>query len=383
LNGGNGISKFFEPLLILPLVISTLTFIVSYHLNVNTIIDERSYAIQSYLFYKGQAFPRTYPLLSILTAIPLKVFGIAKQSFVAVPLVATLLITVLVYYLSLEQFKSPTRAALSSVLIASNPLLIWLSAKHMTETLFTAFLVITFLIISKEEVSRMDAFLAGVFSSLAYLSRYPGILIFPFVTLYMIKRGMGRRNIASYLAPALFVVVYWVLNGLIFGEYLTTETYSIGYLFAKTGTIAFRLDLLLLRNMVYKAVAGVSLLLGYTAIFLFPKIRRSFSRPTDLIAAFVILYCIVHLGYYTILSMSWGVAVSIDHFARYLLPIAPLVVTFSDSPFRNNRLTFLFASLSVTAGVIMGFYFRVWVKKAPMLCMGDEFTHRQSYELSS
>jgi hypothetical protein len=28
-------------------------------------------------------------------------------------------------------------------------------------------------------------------------------------------------------------------------------------------------------------------------------------------------------------------------------------------------------------------YFRVWVKKAPMLCMGDEFTHRQSYELSS
>jgi len=28
-------------------------------------------------------------------------------------------------------------------------------------------------------------------------------------------------------------------------------------------------------------------------------------------------------------------------------------------------------------------YFRVWVKKAPMLCMGDEFTHHQSYERSS
>ena len=28
-------------------------------------------------------------------------------------------------------------------------------------------------------------------------------------------------------------------------------------------------------------------------------------------------------------------------------------------------------------------YFRVWVKKAPMLCMGDEFTHHQSYETSS
>ena len=27
-------------------------------------------------------------------------------------------------------------------------------------------------------------------------------------------------------------------------------------------------------------------------------------------------------------------------------------------------------------------YFRVWVKKAPMLCMGDEFTHHQSYERS-
>jgi len=30
-----------------------------------------------------------------------------------------------------------------------------------------------------------------------------------------------------------------------------------------------------------------------------------------------------------------------------------------------------------------GIYFGVWVKKAPMLCMGDEFTHHQSYEFSS
>jgi len=358
LNVRKAFREFFEPLLFVPLIISTLTFIVSYCLNVNMIIDERGYAIQSCQFYKGREFPRNYPLLSILTWVPLEVFGIAKQSFVVVPFAATLLTTVLVYRLSLRQFKSRGRAVLSSVLMASNPLLIWLSAKHMTETLFTLFLILTFLIVSKEAVSRTEASLAGIFSSLAYLSRYPGILLFPFVTFYMIKRKIDRRNIPFYLMSALLVIVYWLFNRLIFGEYFTTETYSIGYIFEKTGAMTFSLDLFLLRNMVYKAVAGASLLLGYTAIFLSPRIRRIFSTRilADPIIAFVIFYSVVHLGYYAILSMSWGVAFSIDHFARYFLPIAPLIIAFSDSPFKNNRLTFFFTSLSCAAGIMLGFY---------------------------
>jgi len=43
----------------------------------------------------------------------------------------------------------------------------------------------------------------------------------------------------------------------------------------------------------------------------------------------------------------------------------------------------ILAEKPVIRGTRIPVYFRVWVKKAPMLCMGDEFTHHQSYEISS
>ena len=338
----------------IPLTVSIANFLVSYYLNSNMIIDERAYATQSYLLYRDRKVPEIYPLLPFLTVGPLTLFGIDKWAFVFVPFASTLLTVITTYYLSLNQFGSQTRGLLASILVAANPLLIWLSAKHMTENLFALLLVLVFLSVSRKELKYRDTLLAGIFSFLAYLCRYPGLLLFPIVTIWLISKRVGLRNLLMYLTPLAFMAGYWTLNWSVFGRFLTTETYSFGTLLAKSGTISLHWNISLLANMSYKVVAALALVFGYSLIFIFPQLKK--IHVTNPIVLFAIVYTAIHLGYYTILSLSWSFAWSIDHVARYLVPIFPIVASLSDFPSRNQRIGYALVFVSCLVGIIMGFY---------------------------
>jgi 4-amino-4-deoxy-L-arabinose transferase-like glycosyltransferase len=345
--------KTFDWRILIVLAISTVNFLLSYYLNTNTIIDERTYATQSYFFYRDHVLPEIYPLLSILTIGPLTLFGVEKQAFLTVPFAATLLTVTLTYYLSRKQFGSQTRGFLASTLVACNPLLIWLSAKHMTENLFALFLVLTFLLIIGEDVTYRQAFFAGTFSFLAYLCRYPGLLLFPVITIWLIQKKARSRVFLAYLFPLTFVMMYWAVNWFVFRRPLTTETYSFGTLLAKSGTINLSLTLPLLGNMAYKVTAAFILVFGYAAILLLPEARK--MKLDNPLILFTIAYIVVHLGYYTVLSLSWSFAWSIDHVARYLVPISPLVMSLSSFTPRTQRFKYVLLLLCF-AGIVMGLY---------------------------
>jgi len=346
--------KTFDWKIFIVLAISVANFLASYYLNTNMIIDERTYAVQSYYFYRDRTLPEIYPLLSILTVGPLTLFGVEKQAFLTVPFVATLLTVALTYHLSKKQFGSKARGLLASTLVACNPVVIWLSAKHMTENLFALFLVLTFLMIIGKDVTYRQAFFAGTFSFLAYLCRYPGLLLFPVITIWLIQKKARLRVFLAYLFPVTFVVMYWAVNWFVFRRPLTTETYSFGTLLAKSGTINLNLSLPLLGNMAYKVTAAFILVFGYAAIFLLPQARK--MKLANPVALFTIAYIVVHLGYYTLLSLSWSFAWSIDHVARYLVPISPLVMSLSSFTPRVHRFNYVLLLLLCFAGIVMGLY---------------------------
>jgi 4-amino-4-deoxy-L-arabinose transferase-like glycosyltransferase len=86
---------------------------------------------------------------------------------------ASALTAVLICLFSLNFYNDNKRATLSALVVVSNPLMVWLSSKHMTETLFTLMLVATFYFITRKDLSLTHALLAGFFSTLAYLTKYP------------------------------------------------------------------------------------------------------------------------------------------------------------------------------------------------------------------
>jgi hypothetical protein len=338
--------------------VSIVNFAISYYLNTNTIIDERMYADQSYQFYKIQKVPAVYPLLPILSAGPLTMLGANKFAFVAVPFVATILTPLFTYRLSLDRLPSHTRAFFASCLVACNPLMIWLSAKHMTENLFTLLLVIVFLSISRKYVSVKRAFLAGLVSFLAYLCRYPGILLFPMILVALIARRTKATVLLSYIAPFTFVVAYWLSNLILFGHPMTTETYSMGTLYAKAQTIILHWNLDLLGSMTFKVLAALGLVFGPASLLIVRKNMR--INISDAAVLFSAAYFIVHLGYYMILSLSWSFAWSIDHFARYIFPISPLIISLSVAPHDNSKTNRFLLLVVCLVGIAMGIYLTIY-----------------------
>lgn len=335
------------------LLLSALGFFLSYILGTNTVIDARNYATQSYLLYAHHIVPQIYPLLSVLSVVPLAVLGVGKPAFLVVPAVAAFLTVVLTYHLSKARYRSRDRAALAAVLAAANPVLVWLSGAHMTETLFTALLALTFLVLVGSKLTARRTFLAGLLSSLAYLARYPGILLFPVIGAWLLLHAKNRRLLAAYFSSLLLVAAYWAANWALFGQPLTTESYSISFIRGGTS-----LPWQMLIAMGFKVAAGLGLVFGYAAPFLLRRFNRNvrvllFENPTIF---FVVTYAVIHFGYYGILSVSWGFAWSIDHFARYLAPVAPLLLSFARYPSRSRSLNFFLLASLAAAGTAMGLY---------------------------
>lgn len=336
-----------------------LLYFFAYSLSTKTIPDERLYATEALLLYRHNSFPSLYPLLPILTAGALFLFGVVKFSFWIVPLTSTLLTIIVTLLLSLKIFDEKERAILTALLVAFNPFIIWLSAKNMTETVFSLFLILVMWCFSREEISTKQSFSAGLFSFLAYLTRYSGILLFPFVTIMLLIRKMEKRVVCGYLSSLFLLVSFWMLNKVYLGTYFPTETYSFTFI---NPILTLRFSIV--QSILLKIIVGLGLLLGYSAPFFIRPLLNVFSKKQDtfsnnskrFILPFLIFYSFIHTGYFILLSLGSGYVWSSDHFARYLIPIFPLVALFAQLPFEKKHLNLLVLMLSFILGASCGLY---------------------------
>jgi len=345
-----------KSMLAVTIVLFVGAFICAYSLSTYTIIDEREYATQAFQAYWRGRIPRIYPLLPLLSSAFLAICGVTKTAFILTPFLGGLLSILFTYKLSKEVFEDEGKAILGSWLVACNPLLIWLSARHMTETLFTSMLVLTMLLLCRKSRSMGLSLSTGFSSLLAYLSRYAGILLFPYVAgAYLVKRR-SLKAILPFSLSVVLLILYWIFNMMTFGVPLTTEFYSFSFLQGQAGFLSTFPSSQLLGNILSKSIVGCALLLGYSLPFFRSVKIGSLSDRGKLILCFALLYSLIHVGYYVILSINNGSAWSADHLGRYLLPVTPVFLVLLTSPSSNRRINLMLLALSMIVGISLGLY---------------------------
>ncbi|MCX8191273.1 MAG: glycosyltransferase family 39 protein [Nitrososphaerales archaeon] len=347
--------------LIVILITITLSIVIfgGYFITDKVMGDERIYATQAHDLYAKGTFPRIYPLLSLLTATSLGLLGVTKYGYLLIPYISTSLTVFLVYFLSKYLHADHKRALVHSLLVASNPVVIWLSSKVMTETLFMLLLTlsISFLIRGK---GAQDTFISAVFAFLAYTTRYAGILLILSTFLYLfISRSL--RVTCVYLSIIPLLIVYWIFNNVFFGTYIPTEEYSLSVIDITKLT---NLSLPLLSSIAVKVIMGVALILGYATPVFHSTIKAFLSKKTIMLGSlskekkflilFILLYIIIHLGYFALISISTGQAWSADHFARYIVPILPILILYTEIP-KSKFISHLVMLGNTSLGMVLGF----------------------------
>ncbi|MGQ9469466.1 MAG: ArnT family glycosyltransferase [Nitrososphaerales archaeon] len=332
---------------------------IGYLMATSTITDERLYMKEAYFMQRNGSFPRVYPFLPILSSISLSFFGATKQSFLFIPMLASALTTTLIYFFSLKLYNDDKRAFLSALILISNPLMIWLSSKHMTEIIFTLMLTATFYLIARKDLSLKQVFLGGLFSLLAYFTKYPGLLLILFITLSFVWAKRPKLLLA-FLMPTSFLAFYWAYNSLQFGTPFPSEEYSLSIVLS-----LMNIDLKLALDIVFKIMLGLALLLAYLIPSLIQPIkslRKKISYSTlsnlpyfkKLIVFFIPFYSLFHIGYYVLISLANQIAWSADHVARYLLPILPLIVLFANFPSKSRSKRIALGIIIMGIGIILG-----------------------------
>lgn len=346
-------------------------FPYAYSLSTNTVLDERIYSTEAFEFYSKGLFPLVYPLLPALTAVSLTVFGLQKHAFIIVPFLSTVIAIWFTYDLSLKLSGDRKRAAIAVFLLISNPVIIWLSTRHMTDTLFTLLTLLVFWSLLRGNLTPRYAFLAGVFSILAYLARYPGLLLFPFIALALALTSRSTRLTSAYLASLILLVPYWLMNAYLFGGFFPTESYSLSF-------VQPRLDVpaSLVLEVGGKILVGLGPIFINTLLFIPPFLimairerRRGESSNVAgyapgflrhawlLIFVYIVYFSIFQAGYFTLVSFTWGFSVSADHLTRWIGgAVMPLIVQLVRPPSRHNKLNLLLIAVSVIVGIAVGYY---------------------------
>ena len=362
------------PGLAVAMVLFAGSFIFSYMLSTYTIVDERVYAKQTFEAYSVGKIPKIYPLLSILSVPFLAIFGVTKASFMLTPFLAGVSSIFLTYRFSVEIFRNERKAILAAWLMACNPLLIWLSARHMTETVFTCILILTMLLASKSSSSISLPLSTGLSSLLAYLSRYPGILLFPYISgLYIIQRKPLKVLLAFFLSIIL-LMAYWNANTLIFGEALTTESYSFSFLQVSWGSFIPEQNPKLLWNLLTKSTVAFAMFVGYSLPFFWQTRIRELPKRGKIVIPFILFYGLFNVGYYLVQSLGSGLATSADHLARWLMPITPLVLIFAGLPANRRWINLLSIFFCTVAGISLGLYISYYSSHFSMTpIVWDEF----------
>ncbi|MFQ5762698.1 MAG: glycosyltransferase family 39 protein [Candidatus Bathyarchaeia archaeon] len=346
-------------------------FTYAYSLSTNTVLDERIYSTEAFELYSKGLFPLVYPLLPALTALSLVVLGLQKHAFIIVPFFSTVIAIWFTYDLSLRLSGDRNRAAISVFLLASNPVIIWLSTRHMTDTLFTLLTLLVFWSLLRKNLTARYAFLGGVFSILAYLARYPGLVIFPFITVALALTSRSKRVTAAYLASLVLLIPYWLVNFYLFGGFFPTESYSLSFVQPR-----LEVPVSLILEVGGKILVGLGPIFLNTVLFIPPFLimavrgrgRGRFSNATEhttgflrhawlLIFVYVVYFSVFQAGYFTLVSFTWGFSVSADHLTRWIGgAVMPLIVLLVRPPSRHKKLNLLLILVSVIVGIAVGYY---------------------------
>jgi len=203
------------------------------------------------------------------------------------------LFLVSVYFIGSELFDRKT-GILASVLVAATPLFILWSPRVLTDVPAAAFTVIAFIFLNRALKSPKNLYAFALFSSLAFLTRYPAAIIFPIGMLYYLARKKARMFLEkeTYFSAAAFALpillwLFWnfknfggpffsILEGIMIVNasalspkfYYLTSFYETFSLLALPAIISVVAGIMQIRKYKQNALLLLWLLAGYAALSL-------------------------------------------------------------------------------------------------------------------
>ena len=332
--------------------------ITSYHFLFN---DEQTYLHEAWLALRG-LWPSIHPLTPLITA-PLLML---PQIFWELS-VKSLLTGLLV----LAAWIISRRDSRRTLLILSSPVWILLAGHVMTEAVLALTLALVSLtytgLISRSRYNCKHGFvlptLFALASFAAYLAKYSALPFILPLMIYMLYRRIPRATYTVLVFAGLLLTYNVFISG------FSSERWSLSFLKSPDhgGYLALNRLGEMLPGLIYKTAAGYALafmphalvlaanllleaLKAKTArisqIFMVMKSRVVNVVEPELILA-VSTYAITVTGYYVVLSISHGMPWSVDHIARYLVPLTLFI---TPRAMEKNRM--LLSAAVITSGLV-------------------------------
>jgi len=294
--------------------------IVGAYLTKVLIFDEWLYCTQAYSFaFKGE-LPTIFPLTPIIMSLFIKTLGPSKWSYLATTIGMGTILIIPIYKLA-SRYLDKKLSLTVALLTASNPMFIWTSSHALTEPLFMVLLTSSLLLSLEKEAFKV--LIAGLLVGLAYLCRYPALLLVIVVIIHL-YREKEIKKMLLYTVSFVTVFVSWQVTSILAtGTLLQTEYYSLLYTLGGVHTI----DLGAIQPMLFKVSMGLTLML-LPLIPLLPYLKLE-RENVSLLLQLVFLWLLFHLGYYVYQSFntytSLGQVVASERIARWSSPIFPFI----------------------------------------------------------
>jgi len=263
-----------------------------------------------------------YPGLSSFGTSPVPLIITARF----VDMLFDILTIMVVYRIGCEVWDKKT-GIIAAVLLAVNPLHIYLAHQIQVDTILTFFCAVSVLhIIRVYKDGRTKSYLlAGLFIALAAASKYTGaFLLVPFFGAHLLRSGTLRASLNTLNHPPLYtsvllgVFVFFLMNPFILlnpAEFQQDFSYEQAHIAAgHLGVVASKSTFdFYFFNILPGALgaAGIILALGAMAYSIYKRIKGEIT-----LALFPILYLII--------ISTWEMRAD-----RYILPIIPVFVLFT------------------------------------------------------
>jgi len=240
--------------------------------------------------------------------------------------------------------------------------MVFLSSHAMTEPLFALTVLGSYVALRRlvENPSLPRAAALGVLLYLSYLAKVSAIPLiagFLIYALYRLARsGRLRAGLAATGITSALIGLWLAAEHAAYHEVATSLRYTSS--FVRFSHVLQNLSPRLLALTIAKAAAGAILcFLPYVLLLIIEAaLSRGASIPLDVpreARLGAALYALTVLGYFVALSLGQGYPESIDHMARYLAPLLPLVRV-RRSELRARDVAIL--AVSVAAGLYLQVY---------------------------
>jgi len=171
----------------------------------------------------GHPEEKVPPIYPLIIAGAYLIGGTTYQSTI-VPSIIISSLTVIPVYLIGKKLSNDHSGIIAALFVAANPVLWLFSGIPMTETIFVFFTLFALYFLSLRKEIR-NQFLGGVFTGLAYLSRYTGIFILFAYILILIFNIIKRKYTRDLLIAFIWVIIgflivtfpWFLRNTIVFG----------------------------------------------------------------------------------------------------------------------------------------------------------------------